>query len=323
MGARTTGFGRGSSTAGAVGLWLLIVVAGCAMPDGADRSGDAVPTSVEAESASGLEGRYDKREYRIPMRDGVKLFTSVYSPIDTSRKYPMLMKRTPYSVRPYGEDQLPSSLGPSREMMEEGYIFVYQDVRGCYMSEGDFVNMTPHVAKKTSPSQIDESSDTYDTIDWLLANVSNHNGRVGQWGISYPGFYAAAGMVDAHPALVAVSPQAPIADWYFDDFHHHGAFFLPHAFGFLSSFGRPRSGPTTERNPRFQYGTPDGYRFYLDMGPLRNANEKHLHGEIPFWNALTEHPDYDEFWASRNILPHLENVAPAVMTVGGLYDAED
>ncbi len=323
MGARTTGFGRGSSTAGAVGLWLLIVVAGCAMPDGADRSGDAVPTSVEAESASGLEGRYDKREYRIPMRDGVKLFTSVYSPIDTSRKYPMLMKRTPYSVRPYGEDQLPSSLGPSREMMEEGYIFVYQDVRGCYMSEGDFVNMTPHVAKKTSPSQIDESSDTYDTIDWLLANVSNHNGRVGQWGISYPGFYAAAGMVDAHPALVAVSPQAPIADWYFDDFHHHGAFFLPHAFGFLSSFGRPRSGPTTERNPRFQYGTPDGYRFYLDMGPLRNANEKHLHGEIPFWNALTEHPDYDEFWASRNILPHLENVAPAVMTVGGWYDAED
>lgn len=270
-----------------------------------------------------VDEQYVKREVQIPMRDGVRLFTAIYSPRDTSRPYPILMKRTPYSVRPYDEDQYPSSLGPSRELMQDGYIFVYQDVRGCYMSEGEFVNMTPHVARKRSAADIDESTDTFDTIDWLLARVDNHNGRVGQWGISYPGFYAAAGMIDAHPALVAVSPQAPIADWYFDDFHHHGAFFLPHCFNFISSFGRPRSGPTTERNERFRHGTPDGFQFFLDMGPLSNANDRHLRGEIPFWNETVAHPDYDEFWQVRNILPHLTNVAPAVMTVGGWFDAED
>ena len=266
---------------------------------------------------------YVKTEHMVPMRDGVELFTAVYAPRDTTQTYPILMVRTPYSSRPYGPDEYRRRLGPSAAFDEDGYIFVYQDVRGCYMSEGSFVNMRPHVPAKESPADIDESSDTYDTIEWLLANVPGNNGRVGLWGISYPGFYASAGMADAHPALVAVSPQAPIADWWFDDFHHHGAFFLPHVFNFISSFGQPRPEPTTERHPRFKHGTPDGYRFFMDMGPLRNANERYLHGEVEFWNDIVAHPNYDEFWQARNILPHLNNVAPAVMTVGGWFDAED
>ena len=266
---------------------------------------------------------YVKTEHMVPMRDGVELFTAVYAPRDTTQTYPILMVRTPYSSRPYGPDEYRRRLGPSAAFDEDGYIFVYQDVRGCYMSEGSFVNMRPHVPAKESPADIDESSDTYDTIEWLLANVPGNNGRVGMWGISYPGFYASAGMADAHPALVAVSPQAPIADWWFDDFHHHGAFFLPHVFNFISSFGQPRPEPTTERHPRFKHGTPDGYRFFMDMGPLRNANERYLHGEVEFWNDIVAHPNYDEFWQARNILPHLNNVAPAVMTVGGWFDAED
>lgn len=298
-----------------------VLVASCSSTIPLD--GPADRATIVDEAPIDPRDLYTKREVRIPMRDGVELFTAIYQPKDRSQRYPFLMKRTPYSLRPYGEDEFPRSLGPSVELMRDGYIFVYQDVRGCYMSEGTFRNMTPHVSVKRSASDIDESTDTYDTIDWLLLNVEGHNGCVGQWGISYPGFYAAAGMIDAHPALVAVSPQAPIADWYFDDFHHHGAFFLPHAFNFLASFGRPREGPTTERNPRFDHGTPDGYRFFLDLGPLSNANDRHLHGEIPFWNAIVEHPNYDDFWKARDILPHLRNVAPAVLTVGGWFDAED
>lgn len=256
------------------------------------------------------------------MRDGTSLFTTVYRPRESTGPMPILYKRTPYSVAPYGEDDYPSKLGPSRTLMERGYIFVYQDVRGCFMSEGTFVNMRPHIANKTG-KQFDESSDTYDTIDWLVANVEGNNGRVGMWGVSYPGFYAAAGMIDAHTALKAVSPQAPIADWYFDDFHHHGAFFLPHAFNFFTVFGRPRTGPKKKWGERFKHGTPDGYAFFLELGALGNANERYLHHEVPFWDELTQHPNYDEFWAERNLLPHLKNVAPAVMTVGGWFDAED
>lgn len=298
-----------------------------------DAASLAPPVPVEAtatedqapiyEGEAYVRAHYRKSEVRVPMRDGTNLFTSIYTPVDTSRTYPILMIRTPYSVGPYGADAYRENVGPSRAMMEAGYIFVYQDVRGCYMSEGEFVNMTPHRTQKTGPSDFDESTDTYDTVAWLVANVPNNNGRVGQWGISYPGFYAAAGMIDAHPALVAVSPQAPIADWFFDDFHHHGAFFLPHAFNFLSSFGRPRPEPVAERGPRFDHGTPDGYAFFQELGPLRNANDKYLHEQIPFWNELEAHPNYDEFWQSRNLLPHLHNVAPAVMTVGGWFDAED
>ena len=271
-----------------------------------------------------IKSNFTKRDVRIPMRDGVKLFTSIYEPKDKSQTYPIMMIRTPYSVRPYGEDKYRSSLGPSSHFQEEGYIFVYQDVRGKYLSEGEFVNMRPHLENKQHPNEIDESSDTFDTIDWLIENIPNNNAKVGMWGISYPGFYVAAGMIDAHPALKAVSPQAPIADWFFDDFHHHGAFFLPHGFRFISSFGQPRPEPTTSPKGRsFEFDTPDGYQFYLDMGPLKNANEKYLHGEIEYWDKMTQHPNYDEFWQAQNILPHLNNVPPAVLTVGGWFDAED
>ncbi len=285
---------------------------------------DARSDAGEAETARYIRDGYVKREYRIAMRDGTRLFTAIYTPRDaTTRRYPILMRRTPYSVAPYGEDRYPDSLGPSEVILREGYIFVLQDVRGRFMSEGTFVNMTPHVADKQTPQDIDESSDTYDTIEWLLANVPNHNGSVGMWGISYPGFYAAAGMIDAHPALKAVSPQAPIADWWYDDFHHHGAFFLPHAFNFLAVFGLPRPAPTTEWGPRFQHGTSDGYQWFLDLGPLRNVEQRYFNGRVRFWTESARHPNYDEFWQARNILPHLSNVAPAVMTVGGWYDAED
>lgn len=278
---------------------------------------------TEGELGDFIRANYDKEEVLIPMRDGVNLFTAIYTPKNRNRSYPFLMKRTPYTVSPYGEESFPGTLGPSDTLTRGLYIFVLQDVRGTYMSEGKFVNMTPHVPEKTGPLDIDESTDAYDTIEWLLGNVENHNGRVGMWGISYPGFYAAASMIDAHQALKAVSPQAPIADWWYDDFHHHGAFFLPHAFNFLSSFGVPRPEPTSQRGPRLDHGTPDGYRFFLDMGPLRNANERYLNHGIPFWDSIFAHPTYDEFWQSRNLIPHLEKVAPAVMTVGGWFDAED
>lgn len=268
------------------------------------------------------EDVYRKDEYRIPMRDGIKLFTAVYVPKEGG-PYPILIKRTPYSVSPYGEEKFPSSLGPSDLFMEDGYIFVYQDVRGRYMSEGDFVNMRPHRDTHGNRSGVDESTDLWDTVEWLLENIPGHNGRVGMWGISYPGFYAAAGMIDAHPALKAVSPQAPIADWFFDDFHHHGAFFLPHAFNFLYSFGQPRPEPTTESNPSFDHGTPDGYAFFLRLGSLANVNPRYYHDRISFWNEMAAHPNYDRFWQDRNILPHLRNLPEAVLTVGGWFDAED
>ena len=266
---------------------------------------------------------YAKFEYMIPMRDGIKLFTCVYVPNDRSQTYPILLTRTPYSCRPYGADKYKDKLGPNIRFSKEGYIFAYQDVRGRFMSGGTFVDMTPHAADKKSKQDIDESTDTYDTIEWLIKNLENHNGKVGQWGISYPGFYTAAGMIDSHPALKAVSPQAPIADWFWDDFHHHGALFLPHTFNFFSSFGKPRPKPTTEGGKAFEHKSPDGYRFFLEMGPLKNADESQLKGEVAFWNQIMEHPNYDSFWQSRNLLPHLKNVRCAVMTVGGWFDAED
>lgn len=295
-------------------------------PEPAPAAAPAAPEPPGAPAddlAAYIAANYTKREVRIPMRDGVHLFTAIYSPKDRSKTYPILLRRTPYSVRPYGEDKLPERLGPSAPFPRAGYIFVEQDVRGAFMSEGEFVDMTPHLAQKSGPRDVDQSTDTYDTIDWLLANLQGHNGKVGLYGISYPGFYAAAGMIEAHPALAAVSPQAPIADWWYDDFHHHGAFFLPHTFNFFAGFGRARPQPRTEWPERFSHGTPDGYQFFLDVGPLKNLQERHLKGAIAFWNELVAHPNYDEFWRSRNLLPHLRKVAPAVMTVGGWFDAED
>ena len=289
-------------------------------PSGASAAAAAQGTErSEEDRRAAMAERFEKMEVEIPMRDGAVLFTAIYTPRGAEGPLPMLMIRTPYAVGPYGEDAFPTRVGPSQEIMEDGYIFVYQDVRGRFMSEGEFINMTPH----ESPAGINESTDTYDTVDWLVKNVPGNNGKVGQWGISYPGFYAAAGMIDHHPALVAVSPQAPIADWWFDDFHHHGAFFLPHAFNFLATFGRPRPERTKVWGPRFDHKTRDGYAFFLDLGPLENARTRHLGDDNKFWNALVEHPNYDEFWAARDILPHLKRVSPAVMTVGGWFDAED
>ena len=274
---------------------------------------------------STVKDAYTKSEHMIPMRDGVKLFVAVYSPKDASQKYAILLNRTPYSCGPYGPNAYKDSIGPSPLFAKEGYIIVYQDVRGAWMSEGTYVNMRPQNDQKTKPSDIDESSDTYDTIDWLVKNIPNNNGRVGMWGISYPGFYTAVGTIDAHPALKAASPQAPIADWFIgDDFHHNGTLFLPHAFNFFSGFGRARPKPTSVGSgDRFNHGTPDGYKFFLEMGPLSNGDKKHFHGSIAYWTEMMEHPNYDSYWQARNTLPHLRNIKPAVMTVGGWFDAED
>src|SRR5579884_754100 len=271
-----------------------------------------------------VKAAYTKYEYRIPMRDGKRLFTAVYVPKDQSQKYPILMTRTPYSVKPYGADQYPDQLRPSPLFARAGYIFVYQDVRGRWMSEGEYVNMRPYNPNKKGPQDVDESTDTYDTIDWLLKHVPGHNGKVGLWGISYPGFYTAAGMIDAHPALKAASPQAPIVDWFVgDDFHRNGVLWLPHLFNFIANFGRPRPEPTRKGPPRFEHDTPDGYDFFLRLGPLSNADKKYFKGDVPFWNDVMAHGTYDDFWQARNLRPHLKNIKPAVMTVGGWFDAEN
>jgi putative CocE/NonD family hydrolase len=277
-----------------------------------------------AELRDYIRANYTKYEYLIPMRDGAKLFTNVFVPKDDAHKYPMMLIRTPYSVAPYGADKYPDSLRPSTQFVQSGYIFVNQDVRGRWMSEGEFANVRPHNPAKKE-KEVDESSDTYDTVEWLIKNVKGHNGKVGITGISYPGFYAVCGMIDAHPAVKAVSPQAPVTDWFIgDDFHHNGCFFLPHCFNFMYGFGKNRPEPTKKfGRVGFEHDTPDGYKFFLDIGPLKNADAKHYKGEIAFWKELMEHPNYDDFWKARNIRAHVKNVKPAVMTVGGWFDAEN
>ncbi len=297
----------------------------------------AVPTSlfvllvavVAAEPAAGqglkyVKANYTKYEYRIPLRDGTRLFTAVYVPKDQSQRWPILLTRTPYSVRPYGVDQYKNDLGPSPLLGKAGYIFAYQDVRGRWMSEGEHVNVRPHIADKRGAQDVDESSDAWDTIDWLVKNVAGNNGNVGMWGTSYPGFYTSCGLIDAHPALRAATPQAPISDWFMgDDWHHNGAFFLPHIFNFMATFGRPRPEPTKKFDNTFDHETPDGYDFFLRMGPLPNANEKHFKDEVAFWNEAMSHGVYDTFWQARNLRPHLKTNCPAVMVVGGWFDAEN
>lgn len=272
-----------------------------------------------------LEENYIKKEYRIEMRDGVKLFTSVYSPKDTSEKYPIILWRTPYSVGLYGEDNFTVFRRYTwQHFIEEKYIIVFQDVRGRFMSEGDFVNMTPYIKEKKSKKDIDETTDTYDTVDWLIKNIPNNNGNVGLWGISYPGFYAAMAGIDLHPAVKAISPQAPIANWFGnDDWHHNGALALAAAFSFFSVFGVQRDGLVQEWPEDFNFGTVDGYSFYLNLGPLQNVNKKYFKHEIPFWDSLMMHGTYDYFWKSKNSLPHFYNIKPAVLVVGGWFDAEN
>ncbi|GAC1469634.1 MAG: CocE/NonD family hydrolase [Isosphaeraceae bacterium] len=280
-----------------------------------------VPTRLHAQGIDEVKARYTKFEYRIPMRDGARLFTAVYVPKDVSEHYPILLTRTPYNVKPYGVDQYKADLGPSALFGKEGYIFAYQDVRGRWMSEGTFVNVRP---EKDGKATVDESTDTYDTIDWLVKHVEGNNGKVGMYGISYPGFYTAAGLIDAHPALKAASPQAPVIDWFIgDDWHHNGAFFLTHCFNFLSTFGRPRPEPTANFEFKFDHETPDGYDFFLRMGPLSNIDKTYFKKDVAFWNEVMAHGTYDGWWKARNLRPHLKNVKPAVMTVGGWFDAEN
>ena len=273
-----------------------------------------------------IADNYTKIERMIPMRDGVKLFTAIYIPKDDKEKYPFLMTRTPYSCRPYGETHLPKRwLGPDRLLMHEKYIFVYQDVRGRYKSEGSFEEMTPAIDNKKSKTDVDESSDTYDTIDWLLANIKNNNGKVGLCGISYPGFYASASLPDAHPAIKAVSPQAPVTDEFIgDDVNHNGAFYLLDNFNFSVYFLGERTDSGASYKPAFKYDPKDAYSFYLNLGPLKNTNDgNYFNNKAKIWNEYLRHDTYDDYWKARNIRTHLNNIKPAVLVVGGWFDAED
>ncbi len=267
--------------------------------------------------------RLTKYETYIPMRDGTRLFTSYYVPKNATEDYPILLWRTPYNAEP-AADRYSTRLSIMTQLIEAGYIIAFQDVRGRYQSEGTFVDVRPFIPNKKDAQEVDDNSDTYDTIDWLIKNVPNNNGRVGIFGISYPGFYSTMSLPEAHPALRAVSPQAPVTDWFIgDDFHHGGAFFVMDAFNFYSSFGKPRPEPTRASPTRFDYPMEDNYEFFLEIGPVKNINERYLGDSIAFWKDLMSHPDYDEFWQARNPRPHLSNIEPAVLTVGGWFDAED
>ena len=337
-------------------LALLVCVGGAfaQRTGGRGAVGAATPTTGGIQrppnrEAEWVKEHYTKTEVMIPMRDGVKLFASVYTPKDQSQKYPIIMTRTPYNSGPYPLEQYKTSLGQDTVLSREGFIFVYEDVRGRYMSEGEFVNVRPQIQNKpmamTKPADkaavrapqpmakgpqsatppIDESTDTYDTIDWLVKNLPNNNGRVGIEGISYPGFYSTASLPNAHPALRAVSPQAPVTEWFKgDDFHHKGVFFEMDAFAFLTSFGVPRPKPVPQYlNPVKYTRYKDNYKFYLEMGALPNFKKKYLGDSVKFWDDMMNHPNYDAFWQGMNILPHLVNIKPAVLTVGGFFDAED
>jgi len=271
-----------------------------------------------------VKEHYTKYEYRIPMRDGVKLFTAVFVPKDASTAYPFLMERTPYGIGPYGSDEYLKGERSAQSFLKSGYIFVMQDVRGRLLSEGTFVEETPHRDQKREPRDVDESTDTYDTVEWLLHHVANNNGRVGIWGISYPGFFTLAGIIDSHPAIKAASPQAPMADEFLgDDCYHGGAFMLAANFGFYTGF---KSQNQPSRPPRsaveFDYGTEDAYEFFLKLGPISNAAPL-LDRKDSYWNDILAHPTYDAFWQQRAIWQHAKNIHCAVLTVGGWFDAED
>ncbi len=272
-----------------------------------------------------MRAHYTKREVMIPMRDGVRLFTSIYVPKDASRKHPILLRRTPYSCAPYGADAYSAEPGVSNKYFaQRNYILVTQDVRGRFMSEGEFEDVRPYRPIKRDSTEIDETTDTYDTVDWLVKHVEGNNGNVGISGISYPGFYTWMGTIDAHPAVKATSPQAPVSEWMGgDDWFHNGAFLLPHAFDFLSNFGWPRPQPLERYPGHFQHTTPDGYQFYLSMGAIPNFNATYLHDSVALWNDITRHGTWDSFWEQRSVLRHLTNIRPAVLVVGGWYDTEN
>lgn len=270
-----------------------------------------------------IVNNYVKKEFKVPMRDGVKLFTSVYMPKDGSEAHPILITRTPYSCAPYGEDKWrPYWKSYVRHYFKEGYIIVTQDVRGRWMSEGTFEDVRPFNPNKKG-NEIDEASDTYDAIDWLVKNIQNNNGKVGVFGISYPGFYSTMAAASNHPALKAVSPQAPVTNWFLgDDFHHNGVFFQMDAFAFYSSFGKPRLQPTTIGPKGFDYYTHDNYKFYLESGGLKGLSA-YMGDSIAFWKDLMSHPNYDAWWHARDARNATKNLQPAMLWVGGLFDAED
>ena len=298
-------------------LWALALLSTLAAPP---LSAEAPKESLK-DRAEAVRAGYGKYEYRIPVRDGKRLFTSVYVPnqVHFGKKYPILLMRTPYSVAPYGLDRYKQTLAPLSAYEKEGYIFAFQDVRGRWLSEGEFVNMRPC----RDGAGVDEATDTYDTIDWLLKHVAGNSGKVGMWGISYPGFYTAYGGIHGHPALRAISPQAPISDWWHgDDMHRNGAFNLQMSFGFFANFGRPRPEPADEVPKSFEYPTNDAYQFFMDLGPVHNALKKFGFPNA-FWEEIMAHPNYDEFWQERNLLPHLKGVTAATLVVGGWFDTED
>jgi putative CocE/NonD family hydrolase len=267
---------------------------------------------------------YYKVEKMLPMRDGINLFTAFYIPKDSSVKHPILLNRTPYTCSPYGEDKFNSRIYETYWLnyLKEGYIIAIQDVRGKFMSEGEFVDVRPFNPNKKG-KEIDEASDTYDAIDWMINNIPGNNKRVGCFGISYPGFYATMAALSGHPALKAVSPQAPVTDWFQgDDFHHNGAFMLMDGFGFYSGFGLPRPKPTTQWSPGFRIPSQDNYDFYLKTGALKNFT-KIMGDSIAFWKDLMNHPDNDAWWQARNPRNFVTNIKPAVLVVGGTFDAED
>lgn len=280
----------------------------------------------QEKQVSFVEANYDKIDTTIVMRDGIKLYTVIYVPKDKSEQYPFLVMRTPYSSGPYGFGQYKQRIGPDTALMHEKYIFVYQDVRGRYMSEGHNLEVTPYIPDKKTNKEVDESSDTWDTIDWLLKNIKNNNGRVGLYGISYPGFYASASLPGAHPAIKAVSPQAPVTDEFIgDDANHNGAFFLLDNFSFMNYFGKERNGPVENYGgPMFRMGTEDAYSFFLKMGTLKNTQSVEWFNHRSYiWNEYLQHDTYDTYWQARNIRTHLKNIQIPVMVVGGWFDAED
>tara|TARA_B100000780_G_scaffold279138_1_gene255880 strand:+ start:3229 stop:5076 length:1848 start_codon:yes stop_codon:yes gene_type:complete len=272
-----------------------------------------------------LKAHYDKQEYMVPMRDGIHLCTAVYTPKDSTSEYPFLFLRTPYSIKHYGEEYPEfSKMAPSFEFVKQGYIFVFQDIRGTYKSEGKFVVQRPIRNDKFDTFAIDESTDNFDTIDWLLDNISGHNGKVGQWGISYSGWTTVMGMIDPHPALAASSPQASPSDMFIgDDWHHNGAFRLMYTFSWMASTAQDRSVTTTKAVQAFDYGTPWGYEFFLNAGRTDQLNEKYFDGKISSWSDFVEHPDYDDFWQRQVALRHLENITHPILNVAAWFDSED
>jgi putative CocE/NonD family hydrolase len=275
---------------------------------------------LPAQRAFDIRSNYSKRELYIPMRDGVKLFTIVYSPNDASRRYPLLMTRTAYGIAPYGPESYRSVLGPNNDFAREGYIFVYQDTRGKFKSEGEFVHHVPYIKGSTTPN---ESTDTWDTIDWLVKNIPNNNGRVGQYGISWAGWEVSMGMIDAHPALKASSPQAPPQDQFQgDDYHSGGAYQLMYGFNWMSTNARARVAPSERAVERFDYGTPDGYRFFLELGSAAEA-EKYFADDVPTYHDHMTHPTYDAYWQARNVPKDLAGIDHPVLIVAAWFDAQD